>query len=495
MCQVAGIFLSADSREDAVTIFTEIAKKQKNRGNKGAGILTYTHNRPGYTSYCKDVGPVAEVFTPEICQRLSGQVGIVQGRYATDGHTTSILNVQPLFYEEDGGSGGIAHNGTLLNKPMRVMPEASDTWNIVWGFADDHRLTIMNRFKAALKKVHGSYCVVMVYQDKDGELHLLAARDYWGFHPLFIGVIGEEGWVIASETEGLKEVGAKQIRMVERGEVIHVTTKGLDSSFLQEKPPHGCAECIFERVYFASHEGEDSCPNGMVSIGDYRVGLGKRLWQEVAAHFAGEHVDCIVPIPKSAILHAQGVSEASGIPIQHLVMRKKGVDVRTWMMDEARMDDASMIDEAIDRKFNFHVKGIERVQRIILVDDSLVRGNTMRRIVQRLKAINPTVHIFILLAFPANIAPCFHGLAMPTIKELAWHKYGKSAAGIAQALGVAGIYYLSREGLLETCNAVSGRSDDEWCQQCYGGILPSGVKLHRPDYKAEWQDFLKTQSA
>jgi amidophosphoribosyltransferase len=401
----------------------------------------------------KGIGLVSDVFSQETLRGLVGHLGIGHVRYSTTG-SPRIQNVQPLVVECSDGIWAIAHNGNLVNaRALRQMYQeagaifqtSTDSEVLVHLLADPMCRTRPRRVARALGELKGSFAFVLMTKDC-----VMAARDPLGFKPLSIGRLGE-GYVFASETCALKQVGAEYLRDVEPGELVVVDATGLHRSWFVEEERPRFSQCVFEHVYFAR---PDSLVFGQ-SVHAVRMKLGMRL--------AVEHpveADLVTAVPDSGNSAALGFSRQSGIPLDFGFMRNHYVG-RTFIMPEADQRARS-----VDMKLAV-VADVVRGKRVVVVDDSIIRGTTSRRRVCALREAGAK-EIHLRISCPPTMHPCFFGIDFATKEELI--ASSRSIDEICRYTGADSLGYLSIEGLLSPFPDAS-----HYCTACFSGNYPVDV--------------------
>lgn len=427
----------------------------QHRGQEAAGIVTsdgsllYRHAGKGL---------VADIFRDrDVLQSLPGNAAIGHNRYSTTG-PSSEQNVQPLLVEDRSGPVAMAHNGNIVNYvPLRRFLEnegslfrtTSDSELILQLAARSHAPTFVERLVEALKLVKGAYSLAIITRDS-----LIAVRDPFGFRPFCIGV-KDGGYIVASETCAFDLIGAKYQRDVEPGEVVVFSRKGIQNfRFTQPREP---AHCIFEFVYF-------SRPDSKV-FGDNVDKARRRLGHILAdKHPAPAGTDLVMSVPDSSNTAALGFAHQSGLPFEIALIRNHYVG-RTFIEPEQRLRDFG-----VKIKFN-PVVGVIKGKNVVLVDDSIVRGTTLRKLVALLKnAGAASVHVRI--SSPPIIEPCFYGMDFPTREELAANQM--SEAQIRDYIGADTLEYLSADELLEAVPHDGGQS---YCTACFTGRYPVPLDL------------------
>jgi amidophosphoribosyltransferase len=425
----------------------------QHRGQESAGIVS----SDGAGMYVeKGMGLVNDVFTDGKLGHLPGDRAIGHVRYSTAGDTVAA-NAQPLLIECHRGPIAIAHNGNLVNAGLlRYELEAagsifqctSDTEVILHLYARSHRERLEDAIAVSLSKVMGAYSLLFLTKDA-----MVAARDPWGFRPLVLGRLPGGVTVAASETCALDLIDAEYIRDVEPGEMVVVDRTGMRSfkPFPQERSSH----CIFEHVYFAR---PDSLVFGRNVLGT-RLQLGRQLARE-----APVPADVVVPVPDSGNGAALGFAQESGIPFAMGLIRNHYVG-RTFIQPSQ-----SIRSFGVKIKLN-PVRGVLEGKRVVLIDDSIVRGTTSRKIVAMVRSAGAK-EIHMRISSPPTTGPCYYGIDTPHKKELIAASH--SVEEIRQHLGVDSLSYLSHEGLLSAMEDPQGQRH---CTACFTGRYPVAVSL------------------
>lgn len=443
--------------ENAASIVALGLHALQHRGQEAGGIVT--HNFPDGFSSARHFGYVRDNFTDaQTMATLPGPVGIGHVRYSTSGSkgATQIRDVQPFFGEFSMGGAAIAHNGNITNAlALRrelvdrgsIFQSSSDSECIIHLMARSMGQTIPDRMEEALRKVEGAFSVVAMTRTK-----IIGCRDPLGVRPLVLGQLGD-GWVLASETCALDIINATFIREIEPGEMVVINDKGVESHFpfRRAKPRF----CIFEHVYFSR---PDSILGGR-SVYETRENIGRELAKE-----APVDADMVCPVPDSGTPAAIGYSLQSGIPYAMGIIRNQYMG-RTFIEPSE-----SIRNMGVRLKLNVN-RALVRGKRIILVDDSVVRGTTSRKIKEMiLEAGAAEVHFRI--ASPPTQWPCFYGVDTPQRdKLLAAHM---SADEMREHLGVDSLKFISIDGLYRAVGETSGRDSGspQYCDACFTGDYP-----------------------
>jgi amidophosphoribosyltransferase len=418
----------------------------QHRGQESAGIAASDGSR---IRVSKAMGYVNEAFNEDTLGKLPGSAAIGHVRYSTAGES-GLANAQPLVVDSTHGQLALGHNGNLVNaievrdalvRAGAIFQTSSDSEVVVHLFARSRGDGAEAAIIDALSQVRGAFSFVMMTKDR-----LIGVRDPHGFRPLAIGRL-KDAWVICSETCAMDLIAADYVRDVEPGEVVIVSTNGLKS--IRPFASARQAQCIFEHVYFAR---PDSYVFGE-SVNETRTEFGRRL--------AGEspvEADVVVPIPDSGVCAAVGYSEASGIPMRMGLIRNHYVG-RTFIEPQQ-----SIRHFGVRVKLN-PVRSILEGRRVVLVDDSIVRGTTSRKIVKMVRGAGAR-EVHMRISCPPTKSPCFYGVDTPRRSELiaATHTLEE----IRRHLGVDTLAYLSLDGLT---GAVNG-GPSKYCTSCYTGTYP-----------------------
>jgi amidophosphoribosyltransferase len=404
------------------------------------------------------MGLVADIFVEDVLARLKGALAIGHTRYSTAGDS-ALLNAQPILVQSNKGPIAVAHNGNLVNaQEIRGRLEAqgsifqttSDTEVIVHLIALSREQTLPEAMADALRRVEGAFSLVMVSTDR-----VFAARDPRGFRPLAMGRIpAQEGLrqdtiVFASETCAFDLIGATYERDVKPGELVIVGPEGISSHFYS---PAGLqSSCIFEHVYFSR---PDSVVFGR-PVQVSREELGRQLARESVVV-----ADIVVPVPDSGVTAAVGYAAESGIPFRFGLIRNHYVG-RTFI--EPRQ---SVRDFGVRLKLN-PVRSLLEGKRVVLIDDSIVRGTTSRKIVRMIRNAGAK-EVHMRISCPPTISPCFYGVDTPSKKQLI--AANQSIEEIRHYIGADSLAYLSLEGLKKAC---ADGVKTTYCTACYTGVYPT----------------------
>lgn len=423
----------------------------QHRGQESSGIVTLDGSKHLEK---KGLGLVGEVFSEADLKSLSGRAAVGHNRYSTTGNN-QISNYQPLTANLLNGPLALAHNGNIVNdKELKVelknqgsiFQGTSDTEVLLHLLAKDPRSDLMECLKTNLKKLKGAYSLVILSHDS-----LIAARDPFGFRPLILGRRRhEEGesWVIASESCAFDLIGAEYVREIEPGEIIKIDDHGLKSEIFDKREKH--AQCVFEHVYFSR---PDSNVFGL-HVYSTRKEMGKALAKE-----NNIDADLVIPVPDSGIPSALGFSEQSRIPFELGIIRNHYIG-RTFIQPSQSI-----------RSFGVKIKlnpqsDILKDKRIIVIDDSLVRGTTSKKIISLLRHAGAK-EVHFLVACPPTISPCFYGVDTPEKDQLI--AANQTLKQICDFIGADSLAYLSHSGLL---SSVSKAPRSGFCSACFTEDYP-----------------------
>jgi amidophosphoribosyltransferase len=422
----------------------------QHRGQESAGIVA----ADGVTLRVeKGMGLVNDVFDERKIEALPGDRAIGHVRYSTAGDTVAA-NAQPILIDCHRGPIALGHNGNLVNATKlrndleaagSIFQSTSDTEVILHLYARSHREKLEDAIAASLSKVMGAFSLLFLTPEA-----LCAARDPWGFRPLAIGKL-EGAYIVTSETCALDLIDAEYIRDVEPGELVVVDRDGLRS--FRPFPPEPVRQCVFEHVYFAR---PDSLVFGRNVLGS-RLLLGRQLAREAPAD-----ADIVVPVPDSGMGAALGYSQESGLPFQWGLIRNHYVG-RTFI--EPRQAIRSF---GVKIKLN-PVKEVLEGRRVVLIDDSIVRGTTSRKIVSMVREAGAR-EIHVRISSPPTTGPCYYGIDTPTKGELIAATHDQDE--IRRYIGADSLEYLSPEGLLASVGDPAG---NRFCTACFTGRYPVAV--------------------
>lgn len=447
MCGIVGVF----GHPEASTLAYLGLYALQHRGQESAGIVTGDGNR-----LTREAGPglVADVFSREVLDALPGDSAIGHVRYSTAGDSNAA-NVQPFLMQHHRGPIAIAHNGNLVDAGLvrtelesegSIFQTTTDTETILHQIARSQAGDVVDAIVDSLRRARGAFSLVLLVQGR-----LVAVRDPYGFRPLSIGRKGS-AWVIASETCAFDLLGAHYVRDMERGEVVVIDVAGAHS--FRPFEPTRPAPCLFEHVYF-------SRPDSKVfdeSVQAVRKRLGEQLWREHPAE-----VDTVVPVPDSGMFAAMGYARASGIDYEMGLVRNHYVG-RTFIEPTQQIRNFG-----VRIKLN-PVRELLEGRRVALIDDSIVRGTTSRKIVQLCRDAGAR-EVHMRISCPPTVSPCYYGIDTPHREELIAAR--QSVDQIRAFIGADSVGYLSLEGMLEA----SGRGGSEWCTACWTEDYPVALPL------------------
>ncbi|HSO13042.1 MAG TPA: amidophosphoribosyltransferase [Anaerolineales bacterium] len=460
-CGVIGVF--APNEDVARMTFFGLYALQ-HRGQEAAGIAVADGN--GISLY-KNVGLVSQVFTPERLNGLQGHYAIGHTRYSTTG-SSAIRNAQPFMIETIHGPLALAHNGNLVNTIelreglMRQgvgFSSSSDSEVMTMMMARDAGAIWEERIKDAMQKWVGAYSLVILTRDC-----VYAVRDPWGFRPLCVGLLPNGGYAVASETGALKTMGCEAIRDVKPGEIVTLSNNAL--KVMQALPAEKTsAMCVFEHIYFAR---PDQTWDG-INVHHVRQRLGEELAREVINGLGHgltdgneRFADVVIPVPDSSIPAAIGFSRVSGIPYNDGFIKNRYVG-RTFIEPTD-----SLRKRGVALKFNVVSENIAD-KRVVMIDDSIVRGNTMGPMVRLLRNAGAK-EVHVCITCPPIAHPCFMGVDMGRHEDLIAHK--RTVDEIREYVGADSLHYLSLKGMMKAV----GRQDG-YCQACFTGQYPIPVDL------------------
>ena len=446
-CAVMGVY---GHPEAANMVYLGLYALQ-HRGQESCGIVT--SDGKGLTSH-RQMGLVADAFKEDVIKRLEGASAIGHNRYSTTGQS-HLKNAQPFVVEYSQGPIAISHNGNLVNgallrdeleKSGSIFQSTTDTEVIVHLIATSKGSTSMGRIIEALARCRGAYSLLFLTLDK-----LIAARDPYGFRPLVLGKFPEGknrgAYVFASETCALDLIEAEFVRDVEPGEIISIGPDGLES--LKPFPPSPHAKCIFEYIYFARPDSKLFGHN----VYQVRKALGRQLARESPID-----ADLVTPVPDSGVPAAMGYSEESKIPLEFGLIRNHYVG-RTFIEPQQTI-----------RNFGVKIKlnaqrDVLKGKRVIVVDDSIVRGTTSRKIIRMLRDAGAT-EVHLRVSSPATIGPCYYGIDTPTRTELI--AANNSTEEIRRYVEADTLAYLSNDGMY----AYFDGKKQGFCDACFTGNYP-----------------------
>ena len=423
----------------------------QHRGQESCGIVS--SDGKGLISH-RQMGLVADAFKEDVIKRLEGMSAIGHNRYSTTGQS-HLKNAQPFVVEYSQGPIAISHNGNLVNGALlreelersgSIFQSTTDTEVIIHLIATSKEISLMGRIVEALSRARGAYSLVFLTLDK-----LIAARDPYGFRPLVLGKFPEGknrgAYVFASETCALDLIEAEFIRDVEPGEIITISPDGMES--LKPFPPAPHAKCIFEYIYFARPDSKLFGHN----VYQVRKALGRQLARESAVP-----ADLVTPVPDSGVPAAIGYAEESKIPLEFGLIRNHYVG-RTFIEPQQTI-----------RNFGVKIKlnaqrDVLNGKRVVVVDDSIVRGTTSRKIIRMLRDAGAQ-EVHMRISSPATISPCYYGIDTPTRSELIAST--NSVEEIRRYIEADTLSYLSNEGMY----AYFGDKREGFCDACFTAKYP-----------------------
>jgi len=426
----------------------------QHRGQESAGIMVANGQR---VKWYKEMGLVTQVFDERTLSQLQGHIAIGHTRYSTTG--SSILrNAQPLHCAWGDGTVAVAHNGNLINtEELRAEMQAQDvpfeTTNdsevIARMIATQQNKSLEDAVAHTMGRLHGAYSVVILTEDT-----LIGIRDPVGNRPLCLGLLDNKYYVLASETCALNTVGAQYVREVEPGEMIIIDKNGMRER--QAVPMVKRATCMLEFIYFAR---PDSIIYGR-GLHDAR----RRMGQELAREHPVEDAHMVMPIPDTGIPAAIGFAEASGIPFGEGVIKNRYIG-RTFIQPDQRMREAGV------RMKLMPIKEALAGKRVVMVDDSIVRGTTTGQVVKLLFDAG-AVEVHVRITAPPVQFPCFYGIDMANQEDLVAAKH--SVEEIRQMIGATSLGYLSLNGVARAI----GIHKDKFCRACFDGKYPIEIPAH-----------------
>jgi len=447
-CGVFGVF---DNPEAANLTYLGLYAQQ-HRGQESAGIVC-TDGHSFHTH--RGMGLVADIFHKSEIKELSGRHGIGHVRYSTSGDS-GLRNCQPFSFEYAHGGIAMCHNGNIVNAPElrkqlekagSIFQSTSDTEVLIHLVARSKAATMTERLTEAVRQLAGGFSLLVLVEKR-----LVGVRDRDGIRPLVLGKL-DDSWVLASETCAFDLIGAKYIRDVEPGEMVVIEEGGLTSlKPLGECKPHFC---VFEYVYFAR---PDSTLEG-VNVYKARYQIGVELAKESPAE-----ADLVIPVPDSGVPPAMGYAEASGIPFQMGLIRNHYVG-RTFIEPKQ-----SIRNFGVKLKLNPN-RELIRGKRVVLVDDSIVRGTTSRKIVEMVRAAG-AAEIHMRISSPPTKHSCYYGVDTPDADELMANKMDLEE--MRKAIGADSLAFVSFEGMYRAV----GKPRSQHCDACFSGNYP--VPIHGP---------------
>ena len=418
----------------------------QHRGQESAGIVAADGERMRVS---RAMGQVADAFDEQALEKLPGHLALGHTRYSTAGES-KIENAQPFLIDCAHGQIAVAHNGNLVNagelrdalvRAGSIFQTSSDTEVVLHLYARSKAPSVEEALVESIAQLSGAFSLALLTKNR-----LIAARDPHGFRPLALGQLGD-AWIVCSETCALDLIGATYVRDIEPGELLIISDGGLRS--LRLFPKSSLSQCIFEHVYFAR---PDSYVFGR-SVNEVRTELGRILARESSVS-----ADVVVPIPDSGVCAAVGFAEEADLPLRMGLIRNHYVG-RTFIQPQQSIRHFS-----VRVKLN-PVRSILEGRRVVLLDDSIVRGTTSRKIVRMVKAAGAR-EVPLRISCPPTISPCFYGVDTPSKSELiaATHTHEE----IRKYVEADSLAYLSLEGL----RSAVGSQQQDYCTSCYTGVYP-----------------------
>lgn len=458
-CGVIGVW----TNQDAASLTALGLHALQHRGQEATGIVTYDGS---HFHTHRGLGLVGEVFAdPQVITRLPGGMAIGHNRYATTG-STQIRNVQPLYGDFEFGGFAVAHNGNLTNaqtlkqslvKRGCLFQSSTDSEVFIHLIAISLYTNVIDRFIDALKQVQGAYSLVALAKDM-----LIAARDPLGVRPLILGKLQQskdmESWIIASETCALSSMGAEFVRDIEPGEVVIINENGIQSI----KPFSKVSKkfCIFEYVYFARPD----------SVIDHKSVYIAR--QKIGAELARENpinADIVVPVPDSGVPAALGYAKASGIPFELGIIRSHYIG-RTFIEPT---DQIRHLGVKLKHSTN---RAVLEGKKVILIDDSIVRGTTSKKIVEMVRAAGAT-EVHLRIASPPTRHSCYYGIDTPSQEKLLAYSYDIDE--MCKLIGADSLGFISCNGLYEALEQKERNQENpQYCDACFTGNYPIPLTDH-----------------
>jgi amidophosphoribosyltransferase len=453
-CGVFGIF----GRQDAAAIVTLGLHALQHRGQEAAGIVSYDGAQFHVERH---QGLIGDSFTrPAVIDSLKGNRAIGHTRYATTGGA-GLRNVQPFFAELAGGGFAVAHNGNITNamtiqrrlqKEGSIFSSTSDTETILHLIATSKELDTNAKFIDAVRQLEGAFSLVALTAKK-----MIGCRDPLGIRPLVLGDL-DGAWILASETVALDIIGARFVRDLKPGELVVVTSKGIESHFPFE--PAKSRFCIFEYVYFAR---PDSTIEGR-NVYAVRKAIGAELARENPVD-----ADIVVPVPDSGTPAAIGFAQAAGLPFELGIIRNHYVG-RTFIQPGDAIRHMG-----VKLKHNANRRMIEG-KRVVLVDDSIVRGTTSQKIVQMVRDAGAR-EVHMRIASPPTRASCFYGVDTPEKAKLLASRM--SVEEMAEFIRVDSLGFLTMDGLYRAVGEANRNNETpQYCDACFSGEYPTALTDH-----------------
>jgi amidophosphoribosyltransferase len=450
-CGVVGVY---GHPEAANLVYLGLYSLQ-HRGQESAGIVS---SRDGKLHLEVGMGLVADVFQGNRLDKLTGNMAIGHNRYSTAGDS-ALANAQPCLINYSEGSLSLAHNGNLVNAMAirqrlgasgSIFQSTNDSEVIVHLMAQAKGDTFVDRAAMALEEVKGAYSLLLMTEDE-----MIAARDPQGFRPLCLGKL-DGAYIIASESCVFDLIEGEFVREIEPGELLLINKDGLQSFFPFQKTP--TRQCVFEHIYF-------SRPDSYLfnkSVYETRKEIGRALAQEWPAD-----ADLVVPVPDSGVISAMGFAEESGISYEMGLIRNHYVG-RTFIEPQAQIRNFG-----VKVKLNA-VRPVLKGKKVVVIDDSIVRGTTSRKIVKMIRDAGAK-EVHLRISSPPILFSCFYGIDTPNKNELLATKHDIN--GIKDFLQADSVHYIGVEKML---SVFKGQSDN-FCTACFDGNYPVKVEDHEPD--------------
>tara|TARA_B100000953_G_scaffold149079_1_gene123427 strand:+ start:647 stop:2044 length:1398 start_codon:yes stop_codon:yes gene_type:complete len=444
-CGVVGVY----GHPDAANLVYLGLYALQHRGQESAGIAASSN---GKMHLEVGMGLVADVFSDVRLKKLPGNMAVGHNRYSTTG-VSRVKNAQPCLIEYSGGTMAMGHNGNLVNASEirkelgvagAIFQSTNDSEVIVHLMAQSRRNSFVDRAVAALSQVKGAYSIVLMSENE-----LVAARDPQGFRPLCLGKL-DGAYIVASESCVMDLVEAEFIREIEPGELILINQFGVKSFHPFQKA--STKQCVFEHIYFSR---PDSYLFGH-SVYSTRKLMGKALAREKPVE-----ADVVVPVPDSGVISAMGYSEEAKIPFQMGLIRNHYVG-RTFIEPQSQIRNFG-----VKIKLNA-VKPVIEGKRVIIIDDSIVRGTTSKKIVRMLREVGAR-EVHVRISSPPTTHSCFYGIDTPTKGELIASNMDIDQT--CEYLGADSLHYISLEKMLE----IFGEQKDDFCAACFDGRYPVDV--------------------
>jgi amidophosphoribosyltransferase len=418
----------------------------QHRGQESAGIVSADGEK---LRASRAMGQVAEAFNEETLAGLPGHIAIGHTRYSTAGES-KLENAQPFLIDCAHGQIAVGHNGNIVNaRELRdelvrngsIFQSGSDTEVILHLYARSRAIAVEDAIVESISQIRGAYSLALLTRNR-----LIAARDPHGFRPLALGKL-DDAWIVCSETCALDLIGAQYVRDVEPGELLVISDGGVRS--IKPFPPQPLSHCVFEHVYFSR---PDSYVFGR-SVNEVRTDLGRNLALE-----APIDADVVVPIPDSGVCAAIGFAEQAGLPMKMGLIRNHYIG-RTFIQPQQSIRHFS-----VRVKLN-PVRSILEGKRVILLDDSIVRGTTSRKIVKMVKAAGAR-EVHLRISCPPTVSPCFYGVDTPSRAELIAATH--SIEEMRKYVEADTLAFLSLDGLRRAV----GSQSSSYCTSCYTGVYP-----------------------